>query len=397
MTTIRRSAELILLFAAVAVLRHDGAHAQQNTITGYNHVLGQWDASQAARTNNSRTGAGSPVNRDVCLRPGESYFQTDASPGQNIWFCTAAGSPGTWTNGISAAGTVTSVACGTFGATWLTCSFGGSPATTPSLVLNSATGQTSHQVIGTCGSATSFAPCRLSSAELPLADMGVIAGGVWNGTPIARGYGGLNSSVPGTGILRDGTTPSASELSGACTTNGSNVVSCPPGGGGIPGGVAAITSTAGPINTTETTVVSYTIPANTIQAGTTYRVTAYGLCTSSAANTENFYVRLGTTGTSSDTAIGGTTAITAATSGTGVNNKLEYLVVFRSVSVSEVSLLAINSGSTGCFTSSINFQSALNTAGLTTTNNLVLQLSYVSAATTTTYAATNAVIELIKP
>jgi hypothetical protein len=28
---------------------------------------------------------------------------------------------------------------------------------------------------------------------------------------------------------------------------------------------------------------------------------------------------------------------------------------------------------------------------------LVLQLSYVSAATTTTYAATNAVIEMVKP
>jgi|HubBroStandDraft_1064217.scaffolds.fasta_scaffold13169_7 hypothetical protein len=88
-----------LLCAAVSVLGHDGARGQQNTITGNNYVLGQWDATQAARTNNSRTGTGSPVGRDTCLRPGESYFQIDAIAGQNICFCVAL--PGTWVNGNS--------------------------------------------------------------------------------------------------------------------------------------------------------------------------------------------------------------------------------------------------------------------------------------------------------
>jgi hypothetical protein len=189
----------------------------------------------------------------------------------------------------------------------------------------------------------------------------------------------------------------ATELSGACSTSGSGVVTCPPAGGGIPGGVAAITSTTGGINTTETTVVSYTIPGNTVQSGTTYRISAWGLCTSSAANTENFYVRLGTTGTGSDTAIGGTNAITAPSSGTGVANRIDYLVVFRSTSSTEVTFTAFNNGSTGCFSSQTSLQAAVNTTGLTTTSNLVLQLSYVSAATTTTYAATNAVIEMVKP
>jgi len=41
---------------------------------------------------------------------------------------------------------------------------------------------------------------------------------------LPRAQGGLNSASPGTGILRDGTTPTASELSGDATTSGSNSV-----------------------------------------------------------------------------------------------------------------------------------------------------------------------------
>lgn len=43
---------------------------------------------------------------------------------------------------------------------------------------------------------------------------------------LPRANGGMNSSSAGTGILRDGTTPTASELSGDCTTSGSNAVTC---------------------------------------------------------------------------------------------------------------------------------------------------------------------------
>ena len=41
-------------------------------------------------------------------------------------------------------------------------------------------------------------------------------------SPVTRAKGGLNSATPGTGLLRDGTTPTASELSGDVTTSGSN-------------------------------------------------------------------------------------------------------------------------------------------------------------------------------
>lgn len=41
---------------------------------------------------------------------------------------------------------------------------------------------------------------------------------------LSRANGGLNSSSAGTGLLRDGATPAASELSGDATTNGSNAL-----------------------------------------------------------------------------------------------------------------------------------------------------------------------------
>ena len=49
---------------------------------------------------------------------------------------------------------------------WLTPSVTNS-TTTPVLALAAATGQTSHKVIGTCGTATAFAPCTLVAADLP--------------------------------------------------------------------------------------------------------------------------------------------------------------------------------------------------------------------------------------
>ena len=204
----RRISRFLPLAAVVAVFGHGGASGQINTITGYNQVLGQWDASHAARTNNSRTGVGSPVSRDQCNRPGESYFQTDAAAGQNNWYCTVAGSPGTWVIGVgpvavgaslpgtcavgqqyfvtasgatyglnictatntwtlsaaSSSGTVTSVSA--FCLPWLTCPVS-TATTTPALAIGVANSQTSHQVIGTCGSATSFAPCSLVAGDLP--------------------------------------------------------------------------------------------------------------------------------------------------------------------------------------------------------------------------------------
>lgn len=42
----------------------------------------------------SRTGTGSPVDRDSCQTLGETYFQSDALPGDNIFACTTTGAAG---------------------------------------------------------------------------------------------------------------------------------------------------------------------------------------------------------------------------------------------------------------------------------------------------------------
>jgi hypothetical protein len=68
----------------------------QTTINGERVFVGKVDASGAISTLPYRTGAGSPSGRDNCGKAGEAYFQADAAPGQNLWVCTAAGTPGTW-------------------------------------------------------------------------------------------------------------------------------------------------------------------------------------------------------------------------------------------------------------------------------------------------------------
>lgn len=67
-------------------------------------------------------------------------------------------------NVTAGAGTVTSFSGS--GPSWLTWTVT-NPTTTPAASLAPTTGQTSHQVIGTCNAATTFAPCSLVAGDLP--------------------------------------------------------------------------------------------------------------------------------------------------------------------------------------------------------------------------------------
>lgn len=285
--------------------------------------------------------------------------------------------------------------CGTPGVSWLTCTITG-----PTLNLSPASGQTTFQVLGS-GSGGSFAPVILTSSYLPLSSMGTITGGIWNGSAIGSAYGGTGGgSGSSTGIahVSSGTwSYSAVNLASSDVTGTLPAPNLPaPAGGGPPGGVASITSATSGINTTETTVVSYSVPANTISAGTTYRVVAYGQCTASAANISELRIRFGSSGTASDTALA-SLAITSATSGTNINFRIEFIITFQSTTVSEVAGLLNNSGTTGIYTSTINALSPTNTTGLTTTSNEILQFAYGTAATTTTSTFYTAIVELVKP
>ena len=115
----------------------------------------------------------------------------------------------------SGAGTVTSISQTV--PSWLNIT--GSPITSSgTLAITAATGQTSHQVIGTCGTATAFSPCSLVAADIPTLNQnttgsaasftGNLAGDV-TGTQAATVVGAINGvSLSGlaTGILKNTTT-----------------------------------------------------------------------------------------------------------------------------------------------------------------------------------------------
>lgn len=85
-------------------------------------------------------------------------------------------------------GTVTSVAETV--PSWLTVA--GSPVSTSgTLAVTATTGQTSHQVIGTCNAATSFAPCALVASDIPT---------------LNQNTSGTAANLSGTPALPNGTT-----------------------------------------------------------------------------------------------------------------------------------------------------------------------------------------------
>ncbi len=111
---------------ALSLLAIPVALCAQTIINGGRIIKGELDASGSTRTLPHRAGTGSPVGRDNCQAAGETYFQTDATPGQNLWVCTAAGTPGTWNEVSGGSGgssfapastTVTYSATPTFGVT----------------------------------------------------------------------------------------------------------------------------------------------------------------------------------------------------------------------------------------------------------------------------------------
>jgi hypothetical protein len=91
-----KSIGLICLFQ---FLSGTGIRAQ-TTINGGRVVTGPWDASSAASSKPAKTGTALPQTCGV----GEQFFKSDASPGQNLYFCTASNTWVQMTGGGSGSG-----------------------------------------------------------------------------------------------------------------------------------------------------------------------------------------------------------------------------------------------------------------------------------------------------
>lgn len=235
----------------------------------------------------------------------------------------------------------------------------------------------------------------LSNKTLAAPALGTPASGVLTNTTglplttgvtgvLPRANGGLNSSSAGTGILRDGSTPAASELSGDATTSGSNAVvlatvnsnvgSCGDsthtsqvtlnakglttactavpisGAGSPPSGTPIFTQTADAVvanTTTETSVVgtgvgSKTTSANYFSAGTSLVVWTSGYFSSAVADTLNIKIKAGST-------IVGQTGAFTPTSQTNAVFRLHTLVTCRTTGASgtfDVNTILESTGST---------------------------------------------------
>lgn len=173
------------------------------------------------------------------------------------------------------------------------------------------------------------------------------------------------------------------------------------------GGISATTANSGAINTTETIVAgglaingdTAVIPANTLQIGTTFRVTMFGTCTSTAANVSTFTLRMGTAGTTADASVATAATSVAATSGTTIGFCATMVFTVRTIGATgtiDGFMTLGNTGITGI--SANNHQTILLTtsATLNTTTANYIEVTYKSAATTTTSTFHNGIVEIIQ-
>lgn len=150
------------------------------------------------------------------------------------------------------------------------------------------------------------------------------------------------------------------------------------------------------INTTATYIAptTFSIPANSMVAGDSYRMTIYGTNTSTVGGANTFTPRMGALGTTADAALSGL-AVTSAVTGTAVPFRVTFTFTARAVGAAgSIYCYGVleNQGITGISTAAV----VVNTGGVTTINTtgtLTLGCSLVTAAITTTDTIQSVVVE----
>lgn len=169
------------------------------------------------------------------------------------------------------------------------------------------------------------------------------------------------------------------------------------------GGIAATIAASAAINTVETIVAgglnNAVIPANSLQVGTTIAITVQGTCTATVANLSTFTLRMGTAGTVAGDASVAIAAVTSAAAGTGIGFKVVIIFTVRTIGATGTiagSAEISNTGITGISTNNSNVIPLTATATLNTTTANYMELTYKSAAATTTCTFQNGIVEIIK-
>ena len=171
----------------------------------------------------------------------------------------------------------------------------------------------------------------------------------------------------------------------------------------------ATTTASAAINTTETLLLASplllpstyagTAVPGTLNVGTLVRWTVQGTCTDTVANTSTFTIRMGILGTvAGDTSVA--TFVTSASGSAGTNVPFTAVITLTVQTLTATGTgtgqLVINSPATGIIGAAISFNvgSAAAITALTTTTATFIDLSLVTAATTTTNTIQNVQCEI---
>ena len=152
-------------------------------------------------------------------------------PALSVGYLYYNGSAFAWQTPTGGAGSVTSV--GLSAPSWFTVS--SSPITTSgTIAIAAATGQTSHQVIGTCGSAATFGPCALVAGDLPMISLSTGVSGTLQAAQEPAHTGDVTNSAGSlamtVGAIKGVTVPTLA--AGYLYYNGSTFAFQTPSGGG---------------------------------------------------------------------------------------------------------------------------------------------------------------------
>lgn len=189
-------------------------------------------------------------------------------------------------------------------------------------------------------------------------------------------------------------------VTGVAGPTGNTGVAGPTGVTGATGpamGLSAIVAASGGIAASEVQVVGYTAPANEMVAGTSYRLTAAGVCTSTVANTPIIRVRVGTTTLTGN--IAGTLSLTAAASGAAIPFFIDAILTIRTAGASGTCIASIvvqNHGVTGLSNATPRVGQPVVTVVVDTTAQKIIELTAIGGASTTTLIFHTAVIQRIK-